>query len=486
MNSRIPGFLPKLFVISAFAGLLCLGASPLSGSSGQLLETLIIKHCSVFDSVSGKMLPDRTVVVFGGRILSVLGPNEHSAIDAIEGAYITNAGARSTKRIDGRGKFLIPGLIDAHVHLVHVLDYAHVTGDEVLPLYLAAGVTSVRSTGDEIVAATLVARFAEAHPETSPRVFTCSPLLDGNPPIHPDVGRAVTDPKAVPALFDDLVKWKIRTVKIYAGTRREVGKAIIEESHRRGIPVTAHLGPYTAQEAVEDGIDCLEHIWSVFNYVIPPSVSGQPGHRGNLDLGNPLCENLVAQLVRKKTRVDPTLVVFRNMILLPDEPFIRDSPDNALAPKRLREYWPEHLKRSGCPQGGPLEDRRREFAKFQELTGKLYRAGVPILAGTDSPEPHVTPGVSLHTELELLVGSGLSPAAALQSATIRNAAALKEESRLGSIKPGMLADMVLLRADPLKNIRNTRSIELVIRGGRVSSPNRIMKSPALARTLSEF
>ena len=101
-------------------------------------------------------------------------------------------------RIDGRGKFALPGLIDAHVHLVHVLDFAHVTGDEVLPLYLAAGVTSIRSTGDEIVAATLVARFAAAHPESSPRVFTCSPLLDADPPIHRDVGRAVTDPARSP------------------------------------------------------------------------------------------------------------------------------------------------------------------------------------------------------------------------------------------------------------------------------------------------
>src|SRR6476620_9684523 len=127
------------------------------------------------------------------------------------------------------------------------------------------------------------------------------------------------------------------------------------------------------------------------------------------------------------------------MILLPDVPEVRDHPDNARVPQRLRDFWPVYLKRTGCPQGGALEDRRREFAKYQELTGKLYRAGVPLLVGTDSPEPQVTPGFSLHQELEMLVESGLPPAAVLRAATMHNAAALRQEQRLGSISPGKLA-----------------------------------------------
>jgi hypothetical protein len=425
--------------------------------------SLVIERCTLFDSVAGRMLPDRTVIVSGERIVGV------------ERAGKTKGFPSGVVRIDGQGKFLLPGFIDAHVHLVHVLDFAHVTGDEVLPLYLAAGVTSIRSTGDEIVAATLVARYAASHPESGPRVFTCSPLLDAAPPIHPDVGRAVTTPEQVPAILEDLQRWNIRTVKIYAGTRREVGKAIIEEAHRRGLFVTGHLGNYPAQEAVADGIDCLEHIWSVFNYVIPPEVIGQAGHRGNLDLNNPLCEALVAQLAEHKTYVDPTLVVFRNMILLPDVPRVYASPGNESVPQRLRDFWPEYLRRSGCPQGGPLDARRREFAKFQELTGKLYRAHVPLLVGTDSPEPNVLPGYSLHEELALLVESGLPPAAALQAATLNNATALREATEMGSIEAGKRADMVLLTANPLTNIRNTRSIQQVIRGGIVCDPRTLLK-----------
>jgi hypothetical protein len=367
-------------------------------------------------------------------------------------------------------------LIDAHVHLVHVLDYARVTGDEVLPLFLAAGVTSVRSTGDELVAATLVARIAADHPGTSPRVFTCSPLLDADPPIHRDVGLAVTDPKQVPAVLDEVKRWDATTVKIYAGTRRAVGRAIIEESKRRGLFVTGHLGGYSAQDATADGIEGLEHITSVFDFVIPADETGKSAARSRVDLSNPRCESLVAELVRRKVYVDPTLTVFRNMILLPDVPEVRDHPDVALAPGRLRAFWPVYLKRTGCPHGGALEDRRREFAKYQELVGRLHRAGVPLLAGTDSPEPHVTPGVSLHEELERLVESGLTPAEALRAATLNNATVLRQEANLGSIAVGKLADIVLLTDDPLDDVRNTRRIELVVRGGLVVRPSEVLKS----------
>jgi hypothetical protein len=425
--------------------------------------TIVIDGCTLFDSESGTMVADQTILIRDSQIIHVASSQETPNIPP------------GATRIDGHGKYALPGFIDAHVHVVHILDFAHVTGDEVLPLYLAAGVTSIRSTGDEIVAATLVARFAAAHPEFSPRVFTCSPLLDADPPIHRDIGHAVTDPAKVPELFDDLERWDITTVKIYAGTSRPVGSVVIDESHRRGLFVTAHLGNYSAQDAVADGVDGLEHIWSVFNYVIPPETANEPGHRGRLNLNNPRCNALVAELVKRKVFVDPTLAVFRNMILLPDVADVHDHPDNAFVPRRLRDFWPTYLKRTGCPQGGSLEDRRREFAKYQELTGKLYQAGVPLLVGTDSPEPQVTPGYSLHQELEMLVESGLPPAAALTAATLTNATVLKERERLGSISVGKVADILLLSANPLDDIRNTRSIELIIHNGTICHPVELLK-----------
>jgi hypothetical protein len=448
------------WLVTAGTAILCLAL----GTGTRAEEpALVIQECFLFDPERGEMLPERTIVIRGEKVAAVTGPGE--AADVPVGAV----------RMDGRGKFVIPGLIDAHVHLVHVLDFAGITGDEVLPLYLAAGVTSVRSTGDEIVAATLVSRWATAHPDSSPRIFTCSPLLDAEPPIHRDVGRAVTDPAQVAEVLDEMLRWNVATVKIYAGTRRDVGRAIIDEGHRRKMFVAAHLGKYSAQHAVADGIDGLEHISSVFNFIIPPEVAGQIGHRGNLDLDNRLCQDLVAEMARRKTYVDPTLTVFRNMLLLPDAPEVSGHADNALAPRRLQEFWPVYLKRNGCPQGGPLADRQREFARYQELTGRLHHAGVPLLVGTDSPEPQVTPGFSLHQELELLVESGLSPTAALRAATMNNAAALRQNHRLGSVVPGKLADLLILSANPLDDIRNTRRIELVVRGGKPCRPADLLK-----------
>jgi len=420
---------------------------------------LLIENCSVFDVQSGEFLTDHSVLAQGDKISAVAPSSEIGEVPP------------ATVRIDGRGKFLLPGLIDAHVHVVHILDYAHMTGDEVLPLYLAAGVTSIRSTGDEIVAATIVARTASTRPQSSPRLFTCSPLLDADPPIHRDIGRGITSPDQVVPLLDDLLPWNISTVKIYARTGREVGRTIIEEGHKRDLFITAHLGTYRAQEAVADGVDCLEHIISVYNYLSADDIA-------KLSATPPVDATeieLVRLLVEKKTTVDPTLAVFRNMIHLSDAPEIAEHPDNGLAPQRLRDFWPVYLKRTNCPQGGTLEQRRELFSRYQKLTGLLHRAGVPILCGTDSPEPQVTPGFSLHQELEMLVESGLSPSAALQAATLNNARALRQEQQLGSIAPGKYADMILLSANPLDDIRHTRKIETVIRAGTPVDPQHLLQ-----------
>lgn len=420
-------------------------------------QSLVIQGGSLFDPAAGEMRPIGGIVIEGGRIKQMLAPGDKLAVPA------------DLRRVDARGKYLVPGLIDAHVHLVHVLDFAHVTGDEVLPLYLAAGVTSVRDTGDEIVAETLVSRYADAHPESSPRVFRCSPLIDADPPIHRDIGYPLVDPARVPAFVDEMAQWRVTTLKIYAGTARPVGRKVIEEGHKRGLKVTAHLGPYSAQDAVDDGIDCLEHIWSVFNYVIPAEATKQPNYRSTLNLDNPITRDLTARITRKGVAVDPTLAVFRNMILLNDRSEYHNHTDNTHVPARLRKWWDGYRTRSAL-KPETLEARRGEFKKYQELTGILHRAGVTLLAGTDAPEPYVPPGFSLHQELEMLVESGLSPAAALRAATLSNARALGQGDHLGSIEPGKLADLLIVSANPLLDIRNSRKIDHVIRGGIVCDP----------------
>jgi imidazolonepropionase-like amidohydrolase len=424
---------------------------------------VLLRGGAVFDSVAGKLVTDRTVLIEGTRIKSVGTSRAEPFVPD------------GTRVIDARGKFILPGLIDAHVHLVHRLNFAHVTGDEVLPAFLAAGVTSVRNTGDEVVAQTLVARFAAAHPRRCPRVFTCSFLLDADPPIHRDIGLPISDPGRVPAVVADMAAWNVTTLKIYAGSGRAVGRRIIAEGHKRGLTVTGHLGNYPAREAAEDGIDCLEHITSVFDFIIPPHAAREAGHRATLDVGNPQAKALIATLAQRKVMVDPTLTVFKNMLLLSDLEEVNRHADNGHVPERLRAYWDAYRQGQGLAPA-TRERRRQEFRKYQELTGALFRAGVPLLAGTDTPEPYCPPGLALHQELELLVESGLTPVAALQAATINNARALKQGDELGSIEPGKLADLLILNADPTADIRNTRRIVHVIRDGVVCDPQALRKA----------
>ena len=215
-TNRFTLFLGLLCAVSGFA----VAAEP---------QPLVLQGGAVFDPIVGNFRPDQTIVIDGDRIRSVSGPNADLS--------------RGARTMDCRGKYIIPGLIDAHVHLVHLANSSHVVGDQFLPMFLANGVTSVRDAGDPIVAQSVIARSAELRPELCPRVFLASPLIDSDPPIHRDYGYALTDPAKVRPFVDDMVKWNVTTLKTYAGTPRTVGHEVIKEGHRAGLRVMAHLVP---------------------------------------------------------------------------------------------------------------------------------------------------------------------------------------------------------------------------------------------------
>jgi Amidohydrolase family len=458
-----------------------LGVASTLPASGQ--DSLVLRGGQLFDSVKAELRPVGAIVIEGERIKALVPPGEKVSIP------------RGARVIDARGKFLIPGFIDAHVHLVHILNSAHLTGDEILPLYLANGVTALRDVGDEIVAESLVARHSRNHPDTSPRIFLGSPLVDADPPYHKLIGRAVSEPDEVPAFVDDMLKWGVQTFKIYVGTQRPVGKRLIEEAHRHGKSVTGHLGKYRAQDAVEDGIDSLEHISSVFDFILPEDRPVMPPlhERGrysvqeladlrykirvveaNADMTHPRVQSLIDRIVQRKVFVDPTLVAFRNWMLLRDLPEVYEHSDVTAMPQRLQQTWKDSSRASApTPESLPL--RQKIFRKQQELTGRLFRAGVSLLVGTDAPVAFCPSGFAIHQELALLVEARVTPAAALQMATLNNAKALQQEHNLGSIEAGKLADLVILDADPLAEIGNSRKIYSIIRGGKVCDRQALLK-----------
>ncbi len=451
----------------------------LGGAAAAAEPSLVIRGGQRFDAAAGRMVPFGAIVVAGGRIVAVTpagDPGPALAPDHV---------------IDARGRYVIPGLIDAHVHLVHVLRDYQVTADEIFPLFLAHGVTTLRDVGDEIVAQRLLQKHAEAHPGTAPQVFLGSPLVDGRPPYHPYISVPITDPAKVPAFVDEMSAWGVRTFKLYVGTDRAVGQAVIREAHRHGRWVTAHLAwGYRAQDAVEDGIDSIEHIGSILEFILPPETPRWPPPaeraafsapelaarerailevKARLDLGAPRVTELVTALARHHVAVSPTLVVYRNWMLLRDRPEVLENPDLREVPARVLDGW-RRSARYAALDPATQDLRLRQFAKLQELTRQLHQAGVELLAGTDTPVQFCPPGASMHQELELLVAAGLSPAAALTAATVNNARTLDQTGKLGTLEAGAAADLVILEADPLADIRNTRKILQVVHAGIVTDP----------------
>ncbi len=462
-----------------------LACGPPARAAGEPPPVVVLEGGSAFDSAAGRMRPFAAIMLAGGRITTIVPPGA---------AYAVPPGAEV---VDARGRFVIPGLIDGHVHLVHILRTLHITADELFPLFLAQGITTLRNVGDEVVAQKLLQKAAAANPAGAPRIVMGSLLVDGNPPYHAFISWPITDPAKVPAFVDDMTAWGVQTFKIYVGASRPVGQALIREAHRRGKWVTAHLAwDYRAQDAVADGIDSLEHVGALFEFVLPPETprwpppaerAGRPAAelaalerrlleiKANVDLADPRVTALIAALVEHKVAVVPTLVVYRNWMLLRDLPEVQQHPDLAGLPARLREGWTRSADAQPLDPA-TLDLRRRQFAKLQELTGLLYRAGVELMAGTDTPVQFCPPGGAMHQELELLVAAGLPPAAALLAATRNNARAIGQADQLGTIEPGKLADLVILDADPLLDIRNTRRIHRVIHAGFVVDPAALLQS----------
>ena len=427
--------------------------------------TLAIRNTSVFDTQTATFVSGRTVLIRNDRIVSV---------DPAEEANLPPA----TEVIDGEGKFLIPGLIDAHVHLTHVLYQAGITADAILPYFLANGVTTVRSTGDNVVAQSLLRRWADEHPSLSPRLFLASWLIGNAPPIHKDIGWTITSPDDVPAFVTHMSKWGVTTLKIYANCLPEVARKVIAEGRRQGLVVTGHLRDYPVEDAIAHGIDSLEHIESVSDFL-----RADPRDRHSLDIGSDRARRLVQIIADSGVFVDPTLSVFWGTLFFVDVDEVVNHPDNLKMPRPLQDFWAvDRQRRLRGYAAGPLDTRRATFRKYQDLVGMLHRAGAKILVGTDAPEPQVPAGYSLHQEMEFLVESGMSPAAVLQAATMVNASVLRHEDDLGSVEPGKLADLVLLRTNPLGDIRNTRHIERVINRGVALRPAEILERSSAGTT----
>jgi imidazolonepropionase-like amidohydrolase len=374
--------------------------------------------------------------------------------------------------VDGRGKYLIPGLWDMHVHEVFG-DWLP-RNEQVVPLlFVANGVTGVRDMGGDLdVLKEWRARIA-AGQMLGPRMYIAGPMLDGPVPRFPS-SAPVANANDGRKVVDDLRDRGVDFIKIQSLIPRDGYFAAAAEAKKVGLTFVGHVpDAVRASEASDAGQKSIEHFTGVFegcSTIEDQLINGRPRGPGpNVSTYDAArAKTLIALMARNRTWQVPTLVWERGQWLVDDIDKTHD-PLIKYAPAAWKDRtWPMFVHDiMQTMDTDPLPVRKRFFQMELEMTLAMFRAGVPFMAGTDTAAGvHVFPGFSLHEELELFVQAGLTPMQALQTATRNPAEFMGRLADMGTVAQGKLADLVLLDANPLDDIANTRKIRAVVLAGR--------------------
>ena len=440
-------------------------------------DTVALAGVHVIDVESGGVRRNQTIVVSAatGRIVEIAA----GAVPKVQ----------PSRTVDATGRFVIPGLWDMHVHTLQA------NRENYLPKYIANGVTGVRDMGTQLSNLALADAWRRETGERKrmgPRIYASGPAL-GTPRRERalPVGSSAEARAAVVTLKSHGADF----VKVYSLLSRPAFLSVVDEAKKQGLDVVGHVPVWvTAAEASDAGQKSMEHLYGILESCSTrESELRQEVERAaaNPDTGeawgavvrtfdrlygaqardqsysNEKCRALFARFVRNRTWHCPTLVLRRAFALRDDAVFTNDPRMESLPPSDI-EAWrnPQADPRHRGLTADELRDRRTRFAKESELTGAMHRAGVGILAGTDLGNPYLYPGSSLHDELVLLVGAGLSALDALRTATLNPARFLALSDRFGTVVQGKVADLVVLDGNPLDDIANTQRIFGVVANGR--------------------
>lgn len=445
------------FAFCLFAA--CLAAAEPTPTPPPRPFTFAFDNVSIIDVVRGQVVGPRTVRIADGRIT------------AIEASSSRSDAPPDPLRIDGTGCFLIPGLVDLHVHL-----FNHATrrpaNDWTFPLFVANGVTAVREMSTQPEGLAIVRQWRERQADgqlIAPRIVATSGVVRAD---SPEAARL--EVRRMQAAGLDFIK-------VFSQYREPIWRAIVDEARTLRMPTAGHT-PYGfgAVETARNGQRSSEHLTQIFE--------GCVAHQAALleERGGLVGEKLVAVLQRQEMPMmaafDPKVaaqlasdlaktgqVQVPTLVLMAREARGPASEWNADARWRLlrvdeQARWDRILREPLPPGEAELAQRRWETAR--RVVPILHAGGVRVLAGTDAPMPLVYPGYSLHDELALLVECGLSPADALRAATLWPAEFLGLRAQYGSVEVGLRADLVLLKANPLTDIQHTRRIHGVMLEGR--------------------
>ena len=423
-------------------------------------QTLIITHVNLIDVTDGKVRANTAVTVEGNRVVSV-GPS-------------TASRPKRGLVVEGRGQYLIPGLWDMHTHVYFDNTAADGT-DLVLPLFLANGITGVRDMGSELEPVLHAREDIAAHRMAGPRMIVSGPMLDG-PKSQYKSAIAITTPGDGRKAVDMLKSRGVDFIKIQSGVPREAYFAIADEAKKKSIEFEGHVpDAIRASEAVAAGQRTFEHLIGIFEASSRDEdkyLSGKKSPGAFLQTYDTKREDAIVQLLAKNGVWQcPTLFWERGQWLVDAIDYTKD-PDIGFAARTwVTKQWPAARKSIlKSLDTDPLAVREKFVEQELDIIRKLHRAKVPFLAGTDTPAGvDVIPGISLHLELQRFVAAGFSPLEALQTATLNPAQFYNKLADYGPVQKGRIADLVLLGANPLDDIGNTRKINGVVVDGHYMS-----------------
>jgi len=406
----------------------------------------LIDHVLVFDSVAGQYLPDRAVLIAGGKVAAM----------GLAGSIKPPPG---TVTIDGRGKTLTPGLWDSH---------QHVGDDWNLLQNVATGITNYRSPGTTIDDALSIYKRRAAGDLLAPD-GKISVIIDRKDPLAAQGALTVSSAAEAIAAVDKIKAAGLWGVKFYTSMNPAWIAPAAAEAHKLGLHVHGHVpAGMRPLDAVRAGYDEVTHINFILMQAMPQEVvdksntaarlEGPARYGKDVDLDSPAMKAFYAELAQRQTIIDPTLTVWEPLMTSDGSAISPEyAPFAGIAPPAVVRGW----KIAGYPlsEGLTRDDYRRSFAKMVGLVGKLHEAGVRIVAGTDGY------GLELVRELELYQQAGLSNAQALQTATIIPARMTGMADRTGSIAPGKTADIILVDGDVSKDLANLRHVDTVFLDG---------------------
>lgn len=408
-------------------------------------KLLAFTNANLFDAETGKTIPNSTVVVEGNRI---------KAVGRAGKVFVP----KDAEVVDARGRLLMPGLWDMHVHI---------SANDGL-MHVAAGVTSVRDMANDTDTLLALKAKIDAGDEIGPRILMAG-IMDGRGPYAGPTKVLVDTEEEARAAVETYARLGYSQVKIYSSIKPELVPVIIALAHEKGLRVSGHVPAYmTAEQFVRAGADEFQHInFFVLNFLddvkdtrTPVRFTSVADRAATINLSDPRVRALVQLLKERKTVVDPTVNVFEAMFT--DRPGQMPARYATLA-ERLPPQVRRYLLGGGLPVPEGKDERYRESEKaLLRMIKMLHDAGVQIVAGTDA-----TPGFALHRELELYAEAGIPAGDVLRIATLGAARVMKRDAELGSIAPGKLADIILIDGDPTRRIADLNRVSLVVKDGNV-------------------